>query len=217
MPFTPPAKPTIYHITHMDNLESISNSGYLYSDARRIEMGLKHLSIAMEDVKEHRPRRPLRGCYPQTNVSQYVPFYFCPRSIMLYIYYKNNNSAVTYRGGQEPIVHLRIDMARAIDWANKEGMLWAFSDRNASARYASFYNDIKDLDQINWEAVAATHWNTPEFKEGKPAEFLIYDHVSWDLIERIGVIDQRRAAQVTAIVGASKHVPKITIEREWYY
>ncbi|MBI1255990.1 MAG: DUF4433 domain-containing protein [Chloroflexi bacterium] len=217
MPSNPPTKPQIYHITHMDNLKSISKSGYLYSDARRIEMGLKHVNIAMQDVKDHRPNRSLVGCYPETNVSQYVPFYFCPRSIMLYIYYKGNHSAVEYKGGQEPIIHLQIDMNKAIHWTHGQGLRWAFSDRNASAIYASFYKDLKNLDQINWDSVAATYWQPPEIKEGKQAEFLVYNRVSWDLVEKIGVIDKSHANQVAAIIGNSSHTPEIVVKPSWYY
>ncbi len=45
-------------------------------------------------------------CHPGTKVGEYVPFYFCPRSVMLYILYMGNHPELGYRGGQAPIVHL---------------------------------------------------------------------------------------------------------------
>ncbi len=35
-----PDQPKIYHITHLRNLSGIASSGWLWSDAKRIELGL---------------------------------------------------------------------------------------------------------------------------------------------------------------------------------
>jgi hypothetical protein len=48
-----------------------------------------------------------------------VPFYFCPRSIMLYILYQANDPELTYRGGQGPIVHLEADLRASVAWADQ--------------------------------------------------------------------------------------------------
>jgi len=48
-------------------------------------------------------------CHPGTKVGQYVPFYFCPRSIMLYILHRGNHPDLDYREGQGPILHLQAD------------------------------------------------------------------------------------------------------------
>ena len=196
MPFNPPAKPKFYYITHIDNLRSIVGSGYLYSDANRIKMALISENIGMTTIKERRLNSCQVHCHPGTTVGQYVPFYFCPRSIMLYIIHKANHPDLSYRGGQNPIVHLQIDMQKAIEWANNPGTRWAFSDRNASAKLATFYDNLVYLNQIDWSAVNTNAWQPTEIQEGKQAEFLIYDHVPWELVERLGVIDRRRVKQV---------------------
>ena len=41
-------------------------------------------------------------CYPDNFVGEYVPFNFCPRSVMLYILHMGNAEGLTYHGGQGP-------------------------------------------------------------------------------------------------------------------
>ncbi|HEV7517961.1 MAG TPA: DarT ssDNA thymidine ADP-ribosyltransferase family protein [Thermoanaerobaculia bacterium] len=40
MTFTVPERPKIFHITHVDNLPAILEAGVLWSDAKRLELGL---------------------------------------------------------------------------------------------------------------------------------------------------------------------------------
>jgi hypothetical protein len=46
--------------------------------------------------------------------------------VMLYLLYRGNHPDVHYQGGQRPIVHLQADLRRTIDWAEEEGIRWAF-------------------------------------------------------------------------------------------
>jgi hypothetical protein len=75
-------------------------------------------------------------CHPGTKVGEYVPFYFCPRSIMLFLLHKGNHVDLTYRGGQRPIVHLEADLRTVVEWADSIERRWAFGNRNAGARYS---------------------------------------------------------------------------------
>lgn len=80
-----PSSPKIYHITHVDNLPSIATATGLVSDARRIASELSCSLVGMSTIKQRRLERIEVDCHPGTKVGEYVPFYFCPRSIMLYI------------------------------------------------------------------------------------------------------------------------------------
>lgn len=217
MPQNPPDTIKLYHITHMDNLQSIIDEGYLYSNACRDELALSSTNIGMTHIKNRRLSEHEVACHPGTTVGQYVPFYFCFRSMMLYIIYARNHPDLSYRGGQEPIVHLQIDMFRAVEWANTNGAKWAFSDRSAASHLATFYNNLEHLDEIDWTAVAAHNWKHPDIREGKQAEFLLHEQMPWNLVERIGVINHSRRLQVAAILAKADHLPEIAVERTWYY
>ena len=63
--------------------------------------------------------------HPDLYVGNCVPFYFCPRSVMLYVLHMGNLPDLGYRGGQEPIVHLEADLLGTVDWANCNQRRWA--------------------------------------------------------------------------------------------
>lgn len=208
--------PEIYHITHVDNLASIVAAGELWSDAVRIRRGVDYANVGLAEIKEERLHaRPVR-CHSGTMVGEYVPFYFCPRSIMLYLLHRGNRQGVTYQGGQQPIVHLVADMERVVEWANAHDVRWAFSNRNAGAAYADFFKTLAQLDQINWDAVSATDFRDAVTKDGKQAEFLLYERFPWSLIDRVGVMDDDIAQQVKTVLGAGVARPVVEIRPQWY-
>ena len=167
-----PTNPKIYHITHLENLGQIIDGG-LWSDAERIRRGLACTIVGMKEIKRRRLEELEVDCHPATRVGEYVPFYFCPRSIMLYLLHVGNHPDVSYRGGQRLIVHLEVDLHSVVRWANREGIRWAFSNSNAGARYAAFSNEVDRLSELDWDAIAATDWKAAMVRERKQAEFLL--------------------------------------------
>jgi len=212
-----PANQKVYHITHVRNLPRIVQTGVVWSDAKRIELGLDCEIVGMPKIKERRLYDIEVHCCPGTKVGDYVPFYFCPRSIMLYILYRGNHPDLTYAEGQGPIVHLQADLISTVQWAEQHGVCWAFSDRNAGTYVAQFYNSLDDLDKVNWRAVAATDFRGMMIKEGKQAEFLMYESFPWELVERIGVRDMATVKAVQHALLGSDHQPPVRVEPSWYY
>jgi hypothetical protein len=212
-----PANQKIYHITHVCNLSQIVHAGVIWSDAKRIELGLDCENVGMSHIKRRRLHEIEVYCRPGTKVGEYVPFYFCARSIMLYILHKGNHPDLTYTEGQGPMVHLQADLMNAVEWAGQHGVLWAFSDRNAGTYVAQFYNRLDDLDEIDWEAVAATDFRDMMIKESKQAEFLMYESFPWELIEKIGVKDMATAGTARCALSESNHQPAVRVEASWYY
>jgi len=54
-------------------------------------------------------------------------------------------------------------------------------------------------------------------KEGKQAEFLMFDVFPWTLIEKIGTINSIIATKVKNTLAKADHQPIITIEPDWYF
>lgn len=212
-----PANPKIFHITHVDNIGPIVQSEEILSDARMLAARSGCTVIGMSQIKRRRLEEIEVACHPGTKVGHYVPFYFCPRSIMLYILHMANHPDLTYRGGQRPIVHLQADLRSAVEWADQNGQRWAFSDRNAGTYVAGYFNSLDDLDEVDWTAVASADFRSMAVKEGKQAEFLMHDSFPWELIERIGVVDARIKAQAESAIASADHEPLVTVEAGWYY
>lgn len=210
-----PIQPKIYHIVHIDNLASIVGDGCLWSDSVMIQRRGGTV-IGMGSIKRRRLGLPV-SCHQGTNVGEYVPFYFCSRSIMLFVIHCANHPELEYRGGQQPIVHLEADLYQVVQWAEANERRWAFSLSNAGAIYAKFRAGLDRLGDINWDAVAATDFRPSDIKEAKQAEFLVQQSFPWHLVERIGVYSPGIVPRVSATLQGAAHKPRIEIRREWYY
>ncbi len=210
-----PTEPKIYHVVHVDRLPSIIADDWLWCDAEIVRRSPGGTTIGMGQIKERRLKELTLESHPDLHVGDCVPFYFCPRSIMLYLFYRSNHPDLSYRGGQEPIIHLEVDLHQTVAWAEDQNLRWAFTLSNAGARYFEDRCDLEDLHQVNWEAVRATDWRG--HKEGKQAEFLVEERFPWQLVSRIGVRSRPVLDQVLTALNSATYKPKAEIISDWYY
>lgn len=210
-----PAQPKIYHIVHLDRLPSIIADGCLWCDAQVLARAPAGTTIGMSSIKQRRLTELALTSYPDLHVGDCVPFYFCPRSIMLYLIYQGNHPELDYRGGQEPILHLQADLHDCVAWAKQNQKRWVFTLSNAGARYFEDRCDLSQLHDINWQAVQARDWQS--CKEGKQAEFLLEDSFPWHLVECIGVQTRVVYQQVVNALPTAGHRPPVNIKTDWYY
>lgn len=210
-----PAQPKIYHICHVDRLPSIVASGGLFSDTVIQQHELPGTVIGMSNIKQRRMSELTLTSHPGLYVGACVPFYFCPRSVMLYLIYRQNPE-LSYRGGQGPIIHLEADLQATVAWANAQGRRWAFITlSNARSRYFEDRADLARLGEINWDAVQASAWQ--QCKEEKQAEFLVENSFPWHLVERIGVLSRDIYGPVVNALPANGHRPAVDVRPAWYY
>lgn len=211
---TVPAQPKIYHIVHVDRLPSVISDGFLWCDAEIVRRAPSGTPIGMKGIKQRRLELTLTS-HTGLHVGDCVPFYFCPRSIMLYLIYQGNHLELTYRGGQGPIIHLEADVRASVAWAEQNQKRWAFTLSNAGAYYFEDRCDLTQIGEIDWDAVRATNWQG--CKEGKQAEFLMEHSFPWHLVERIGVHSQSVYQQVANALPRGGHRPLVEIKTDWYY
>ena len=209
----PPAQPKIYHIVHVDRLNSIVADGRLRSDASLQRRARPGTVIGMSEIKQRRLTNPIMS-RPGLKVGDCVPFYFCPRSVMLYLIHMANHSQLDYRGGQDPIVHLEADFHETVKWADQKKRRWAFTLSNAGSGYFKDSCDLAQLDEIDWDAFRARNWRT--CKEGKQAESLIEKSFPWTLIRRVGVRGAETRSKVAAAMQTAVHQPSVTTQRGWH-
>lgn len=215
-----PARPKIYHILHVDRLVSVIEDGFLFCDARMNGRTDRGSTIGMTDIKQRRLTLSI-GCQVGLHVGDCVPFYFCPRSIMLFLIHCANHPELAYRGGQEPIVHLEADLQTVVQWAEAHHLRWAFTLSNAGANYCESRCDLAELGEVKWNAVQANRWSgegvSGSMKEGKQAEFLIEQSFPWALVERVGVHSRAVAQRVADVLSRQEPRPRVEIKRDWYY
>ncbi|MBE7523168.1 MAG: DUF4433 domain-containing protein [Burkholderiales bacterium] len=212
---TVPARPKLYHIAHVDRLPSIVADQCLWCDREVVRRAPAGTTIGMNSIKQRRLNELRLTSHPALFVGDCVPFYFCPRSVMLYLIYRGNHAELSYRGGQGLIVHFEADLHAAVAWADAQPRRWAFTLSNAGARYFEDRSDLGQLGEIDWNAVQARDWR--QCKDGKQAEFLLELSFPWHLVERIGVQSRATYAAAVSALAAHGHKPPVEIRPEWYY
>lgn len=73
----------VYHITHIDNLSLIMADGCVWCDSEKNARGIGSVNIAHVSLKARRSATHVPFA-PHGTLDDYVPFYFAPRSRMLY-------------------------------------------------------------------------------------------------------------------------------------
>jgi hypothetical protein len=212
---TAPARPKLYHIAHVDRLPSIVADQCLWCDREVLKRVPPGTTIGMSSIKQRRLNELRLSSHPHLHVGDCVPFYFCPRSVMLYLIYQGNHQELSYRGGQEPIVHFEADLHASVAWANAQDRRWAFTLSNAGSYFFEDRCDLGRLNEVDWDAVRATDWR--RCKDGKQAEFLLELSLPWHLVERIGVQSRTTYQLAANSLPAKGHRPAVEIRPEWYY
>ncbi len=202
-----PDQTLIYHITDVENLPGILAGGALRSDAA---MALHNPAvIGYGHIKQRRMTEIRVNCCGGRFVGEFVPFYFCPRSPMLFTVNRGNTGRPV--GCQRTIVHLVSTLATGIS----QNRPWAISDGNAGAFHAGFSADLAALADLDWAAIRATQWQGRTHE--KSAEFLIADFFDWSGFSVVACHNEATAQKVQNMLLQSAHRPAVKIEPQWYY
>lgn len=204
----------IYHITHIQNLLKILDAGCLWCDNERKERNLETQGIAYDTIKARRSRRPVPTCKGGV-VADYVPFYFAPRSPMLYAIYKG--MVDNYQGGQESIIHL-VSKAEVI---SEKNLPFTFTNGHAEMALTEFYESLDNLDKIDWDLMKSPYWNDTvndmNRKWRRQAEFLVHNNFPVSLIAGIGVLSDGIKNQVEEILRKTNIEITVKVFPNWYY
>lgn len=202
-----PQDPPVFHITHVKNLPGILAEEGLWCDAERLARNLITTNIAYSHIKQRRMRRAVPAAAGGT-LADYVPFNFCPRSVMLYPIARGH---VDYQGGQDSVLHLVSRLSRV----QAAGGTFAFTDRHAYLAHALYFDDVADLHHVPWHVMNARQWQA--VKEERQAELLVHRFVPWTAVIGIGVRSEEVAEQVRQILRGQVHIPGVKVQPSWYY
>lgn len=184
------------------------------SDREVISRQLAGTSIGMPHIKEKRLNKELLT-KPELKVGDCVPFYFCPRSVMLYKIHMRDPQNLPYAGGQDPIIHLQAYLHEATEWAEGSNLHWAFTAINAVSIAAEDWRSLDELHRIDWDVVRARQWKGQRDK--KQAEFLVEKRFPVSLFRSVGVRTTQTLERTEEILSnASKQIP-VSCKPNWYY
>ena len=208
-------RPTpIYRLMHLDNLSVCLERGGMHAPNHTPNDGRVYRTIHDIEIQQVRRARPIR-CGSGGTVHDYVAFYFGPRSPMLL---KLKTGQVEgYVEGQESLIYL-VSTVEAIDQAQLD---FVFSDGHGIAAFTQWFDNVTNLNQIDWDMVYADYWADTiadmDRQRRKQAEFLVYRFCPWEVLIRIGVINGDIKDQVESILAKYGVQTPVDICRRWYY
>ncbi len=204
----------IYHITHKDNLGGIISNGGLVAQSQISYAAITYCNIAHNSVQDRRSQTPV-PCGPRGYLHDYVPFYFAPKSPMLYAIRMGNVDGST--AGQSDIVYI----VSSAEGVKKAGLDFVFTDGHGIMDFSEFFDDLKDLDAVDWDIMSVTYWRDtlqdPDRKRRRQAEFLVHKQLPWASIEEIAVRNKSVESEVEGIISTSASKPPVSIRDNWYY
>ena len=203
--------PPIYHFTHGKNLKGI----FGYGELRAHTAAETVVNVADAGVKKWRQTRRVT-CGPRGHVCDYVPFYFAPRSPMLFSISRGNVNGVD--PDQRPLVYL----VSSTETVVAAGLSCVFSDGNAAKVISRFFGDLALLGNcVDWELIGARQWgNTDEDGDRvrrRMAEFLVHGAVRLDLVTEIGVYDDEVYRRVRELLDQAGRDLQVAVHRDWYF
>lgn len=199
-----------FRIVHIDNIPHVVKYGLVHNDSPFASDSF--VPIGDVSVMDARSTKQLTdGSF----LSEYIPFYFGPRSPMLYNI-QNGNGILTKKEPDE-IVYCVI---RIEDVINSD-LHCVFTDGHALNNMSKFYSksDLQRLDSlVKMEDVYATYWfnQSPwdDRKRKKEAELLFKDEIPPQFIVGF-LVYNKKAFEKMISFGIPKE--KIIVKPEYYY
>ncbi|MGC8605527.1 MAG: type II toxin-antitoxin system toxin DNA ADP-ribosyl transferase DarT [Desulfomonilaceae bacterium] len=204
----------IYKIFDGKNLRSILHTGCFYSTSKVAELGKQPSEIAHPRIMERR-KKTIAPCGPGGTLNDYVPFYFVPRSPMLYAIFQGN--VKEYDGNQERII-LAVSTAQVV---RASGLRFIFCNAHPIMEITEFFDKLEDLDKINWAIMRSKYWNDtldqPDRKRQRQAEFLIYESFPFGLIDELVVNTERAKYAAEKMLMEFGIKIEVNVRPLWYF
>lgn len=211
-----PIPTPLFHFTRVEHLPTIIGSG-IHCDVAAKTRGLLLKEVGEPGIKQSRRSRQVL-VPPGGVVADYAPFYFAPRSPMLYRIV--HGGVPSYTDGDARIVYLCTTIERLTELRLDP----VLTDRNAAKRYAEFhrFSDGEPAeDFVDWPLMTAKMWRNdadhPDRMERRMAECLVPGGVPWEAIQFVGAKSQTLVDEVQAVLVGATHTPRVEIRREWYF
>lgn len=209
-----PTPTPVMHFTRVEHVAGMIERGLLSDNEAQAEDVLQ-IEVGNTGIKERRRRR-LVTIPPGGTVADYVPFYYAPRSPMMYSIHCGNVPA--YTEGCDRIVYLVTSLERLA--AN--GLHVLMTDRNAVLQFAEFKDFAKGVpdDFIDWALMKERYWNNtsqfPDRMERRMAECLARPRVPWEAIEQVVTKSSAVHDELMGNVAGNCDTPVI-VRPQWYF
>lgn len=202
----------IFRITHYRNLDFTLRNGVFCRNSEDCDPN--YINIGHQQLINDRGGFRVR-VVPNGVLNDYVPFYFAPRSPMLYSISRGNVAG--FNGNQADIAYIVCNI-RSVQLAERP---FVFTNAHAYIALSRQYNNIQHLDQIDWNIMNARYWNwtidDPDRTSRRMAEFLVYQFVPVSCILEVVLYNQRKLDYINRLIEELNLTIPARICRDWYF
>lgn len=206
-----PEKALIWRIVHRDNLPWILENGLHASNSPL--RSPNWVTIGSEELINKRATHPV-PLEPGGVLNDYVPFYFTPFSVML----KNIHSGrgVKQRDNSEIVI-----LVSSLHRIAELDIPFLFTDSHAYYQWARFYNDVANLDKIDWAILQARDFRRDPDDLAKferyQAEALIAKHCPVEALLGVVCYNVETETLINHHLQAKGQALKVVVRPGWYF
>jgi len=205
-------KALIWRIIHRQNIPWILRNG-LQSESSTVKADA-WVVIGNEDLISRRRQRAV-PVPPGGVLSDYIPFYFTPFSPMMY------NIHTGWAGVRKVPNRDIVILVSSLHKAAELGLQYVFTDRHAYSQTARYFNQISELDNVDWPLLRQRDFqrdpDDPEKVERCQAEALVYGQLPTEAL--LGVVCYNQTVQESLIADAQQLGIQLNvlIRHKWYF
>jgi hypothetical protein len=207
-----PEKALIFRIVHVANVPWILQHGMYCRSAANQDPN--YINIGSTSLIDKRSRRVV-PIPPGGTLSDYVPFYFTPFSIMMFNI-QTGYGGITRRDKQDIVIFVS-----SIHRLRELGLSFVFTNQHAYPVDTDFYADIADLKHIDWALLQSRDFKTNDVDPGRQsryqAEALVHGHLPLTAVLGIGCYNEAGQKQVEAAMPANGQKMSVKTRPTWYF
>lgn len=207
-----PRKALIFRITHRDNLPWLLANGLYCRSAEEQDPGF--ITIGHQELIDRRARREV-PVSPGGMLSDYIPFYFTPHSMMLY-------NIVTGHGVPRQNREEILVLVSALPHLARLDIGFLFTDRHAYLANAEFSDRLGDLAEfVPWNLLQTKDFKrdleSPDKTDRYQAEALVHQHLPASALLGIGAYTDGVRADIETQAMARGLQLKAVTRPNWFF
>jgi len=204
-----------YRITHIQNLPLILENGIVNKNHRDADGN--YIEIGNPEIIDVRSTTPVRiDGYGM--IGDYVPFYFTPKSMMLFNIITGYRAPVVPKRSRNEILVIRClitDLTKLTKWFFTDGQA------NIKDGTVKHYNRLSHLPEIDWESIQQSNFTKSDGDYDRPrryqAEFLVHSKVPLKAIESLNVYNQQAADYVNEVINENNINLAVNIQPQYFF
>ncbi len=208
-----PAKGLIFRITHVANVPWILDHGGLHCQNSTAQ-DPDYVNIGNASLIDKRARRQV-PISPGGTLSDYVPFYFTPFSIMMYNI-KTGYGGITRRDNRDIVM-----LVSSVHRLRELGIPFIYTNQHAYTIDTEFYDGSNDLEQIDWALLQRRDFKTDDADPGKQsryqAEALVHRHVPLEAVIGVGCYNDTVKHSIETLLEKRDAKTAVRTTPNWYF